>query len=447
MGKLPRSKLLLVVPVLGILILSSAPWLRRLRRWRSERRVLSRGDIPAGRDLLRTARQGATFSFADIPIPAGFFDDASQAFTKAVRFHGRPLPRSFFNGHAITHVDTIVDRPESVELPQPYPQSRTTPIELIGLALESSDPIEVETATATELWDVHVELSTSRPSAGTMTIRKTHRHGGVFDSEFTVFPVFRFRRQRDGRERVLDVGALPMSPELIDKVTLRSRNSSWVHFASEKLTVAGLNDTNFVPGVRKIDGIALTRAVPETDDGVDELAAVCAHSVSTPPACPPTEVPQINKPSPVRRTFPVGGETLRAVARRLNRREEWGLTVAKPTYSVKTCEGRVFSVTITLPITVDLPRWTRLAQAGPNSRAEWQRMLDALRDHENNHVSIFRRHFDDALGRSMLNRSKSSARQVFDAAKANAKDESQQYDAATNYGRTEGVYLDVGITD
>ena len=446
MGKLSRAKLLLLLPLLGILLLSSVPWLRRLRRWRSERRVMSRGDIPAGRDLLRTARHGATFSFAEIPIPAEFFADDSEAFTKAVRFHGRPLPCSFFNGHAITHVDTIVDRPESVELPPPYPRSRTTPIELVGLGLDSSDPIEVETATATELWDVHVELSASKPSAGRMTITKTHRAGGVFDSEFTVFPVFRFRRQSDGRERVVDVGALPLSSELIDKITLRSRNSSWVHFASDKLRVAGLNDTNFVPGVRQIEGIARTRAVPETDDGVDEVAAACAHSVSTPPACPPTEV-KVVRPNPVRRTYAVGGDTLKEVARRLNRRASWGLTVGKPTFAVKTCEGRVFSVTITVAITVDLPRWTKLAQAGPNSRAEWQRMLEALRGHENNHVRIVRRHFDEDLAKSMLNRTKGQAGQRFNTAVANSKDASEQYDADTDYGRTEGVYLDVGIAD
>jgi hypothetical protein len=407
---------------------------------------MSRGELPPGRDLLRTGHQGATFHFGEIPIPAGFFADDSQAFTNAVRFQGRPLPRSFFNGHDITHVDTIVDRPESFQLPPPYPRSRTTPIELVGLSLESSDPVEVECETATELWDVHVELSTSRRSTGKMTITKTHREGGVFDSEFTVFPVFHFRRQSDGRQRVLDVGALPLSPEIIDKITLRSRNSSWVHFASERLRVSGLTDTNFVPGLRRINGIAPTRAVTEADDGVEEIAEACYHAVSTAPACPPTEV-NVSRPNPVRRTYPVGGDTLAEVLRRLSKRDTWGLTVSEPRFRVKTCRGRVFSVSITVPITVTLPRWTKRAQAGPNSRAEWDRMLEKLTEHEDNHVSIARSHFDENLARSMLNRTSNEATQRFEVAVSNAQAASDQYDSDTDHGSNEGVYLDTGITD
>lgn len=136
-----------------------------------------------------------------------------------------------------------------------------------------------------------------------------------------------------------------------------------------------------------------------------------------------------------------------AVVLQLNQREEWGLTTGKPTYAVKTCDGRVYDVTVRLRITILMPRWTGLKQAGPNTRAEWRRMFGKLTTHENNHVAILRRHFDDDLARSMLNKSEAEAGGIFDAAIASATSETNEYDSDTRHGVTEGVFLDTSITN
>src|SRR5215211_2952708 len=208
----------------------------------------SRDEIPAGFDFFETLSEKAVFRFDKLPIPAGFFAPKSQEFTETVRFKGRPLSRSYFGELDITHIDTIIERRQSVELPPPYPCTpRDVPIAFVALALESTEPIEVRVGKRTELWDVQVELSKERPSRGTMTITKTSEEGGVFDSELTVFPRFRFIRRCDGKERVLDVGALQLSEEVIDKITLRSSESPWLHDAPDTLKLPGLND-NFIAG-------------------------------------------------------------------------------------------------------------------------------------------------------------------------------------------------------
>lgn len=225
--------------------------------------------IAAGLDFLETASEGAVFRFDKIPIPAGFFANNSQAFTQTVKFRGRPLPRSYFNGSDITHVDTIVQRKEPVELRPPYPCSHVIPIELVALALESMEPIEVQVGKRAELWDVQVELSGSRRSEGTMTISKTDRKGGSFDSQFAVFPVFRFIRRCDGKERVLDIGTLRLPSEIIEMITLRSTKSPWLHTAPGTLRLKGLND-NFIAGAPAL---------------ISENSEACVHTTSEAPDC------------------------------------------------------------------------------------------------------------------------------------------------------------------
>src|SRR5690349_4741700 len=98
-------------------------------------RDTSRDQIPVGFDFLQTLSEGAVFHFSKIPIPAGFFAPTSHAFTKTVKFKGRPLSRKYFGGLDITHVDTVVERKKPAEVPPPYPSSAVVPIELVGLAL------------------------------------------------------------------------------------------------------------------------------------------------------------------------------------------------------------------------------------------------------------------------------------------------------------------------
>ena len=209
------------------------------------------------------------FRFDRVPIPAGFISSRAEEFAKPVIFRGRPLGSQYFRGAEITHVDTVVERKGPVDLRPPYPCSKTIPIELAGLALESTEPIEVRIGQRVEAWNVQVDLSSAKSSAGTMTITKTSKEGGVFDSELTVFPVFRFTRTCDGKEKILDTGSLPLPPELVAKMAMRSYATPWRHEVPGTLRISGLND-NFVagaPGLFREDGES------------------CAHPVNEAPEC------------------------------------------------------------------------------------------------------------------------------------------------------------------
>lgn len=225
--------------------------------------------VPAGSDLLTTSTEGAVFHFDRIPIPAGFFSPRSAEFASPVTFRGRPLPSQYFRGLEVTHVDTVVERTHDVELSPPYPSSATVPIEILGLALQCMKPIEVRVGSRIEEWDVTVDLSKERRSRGTMQITKTGDEGGVFDSELAVFPLFTFTRTCDGKQKVLDLGALPLPPEAVAQMTMRSRATPWRHEARDTLRIRGLNDA-FVAGA--------PGRIMEQSDG-------CIHPVDEAPAC------------------------------------------------------------------------------------------------------------------------------------------------------------------
>ena len=205
------------------------------------------GLIPAGFDFLRTEPEGAIFRFDRAPIPAGFFSPRSQAFATAVRFRGRSLPRSHFAGLDVSHVDTVIARRKAVAPPVRRARASDVPLEIVGLALESMEPIEVRVGRHVESWDVEVDLSPRRRSKGRMSISKRDAAGGTFDSELQVFPRFRFVRRCDGTEKVLDTGAWPVALRLGRKTKMRSTATPWRHKAPATLRLPGLND-NFVAG-------------------------------------------------------------------------------------------------------------------------------------------------------------------------------------------------------
>jgi hypothetical protein len=228
--------------------------------------------IPVGFDLFQTDPETTFFNFEKMPIPAGFFAADSKPFTGTVKFRGGKLPSSYFDGEEIRQVDTIVKREQPLTLSQSYPAYGTTSVEMIALALISEEPIKVQAGNGEELWDVVVELSKHRPSRGTMSITKTDAQGGTFESQLVVYPVFRFIRQDDGAEKILDVGTLELTKEMQERFTLRASQVPWRHIAPPNvLTIKGFND-NFIAG-------APAR--------FKEDAEACAHGAQEPAQQPP----------------------------------------------------------------------------------------------------------------------------------------------------------------
>jgi hypothetical protein len=191
--------------------------------------------ISAGYDLFETIEEGANFTFPNgLRIPAGFFDTDSVPFMGIIQFRGVPIrkftdPRSgttFETGTA----DTIVFRKQDAII-NGTSGSATIEIELARLSLRSSSPIEVKVGRHVQRWDVHVSLSRSVPSTGTMTITQTSASGGHFSSTLLPVPHFRFERLSDGKESHLDTGAMPIPNEkraLVTRInTLESSDVAW----------------------------------------------------------------------------------------------------------------------------------------------------------------------------------------------------------------------------
>jgi hypothetical protein len=206
--------------------------------------------IPQGYDLFETIPGDSHFPFPNaFPIPAEFFGKGSAPFIGRIRFAGVPI-REFTDPrtkktHKTGTTDTIVHRKQEVTI-KAIPGSGTTEIELVRLSVRSCSPIEVQVGDHVERWDVHVSLSRSKPSTGSMTITQTSDQGGHFASTLAVFPLFRFERIADGEERHLDIGALQVS-EAKQKLfahinTLEESDVAWGVSAAQRENTLNLSE-------------------------------------------------------------------------------------------------------------------------------------------------------------------------------------------------------------
>jgi hypothetical protein len=134
--------------------------------------------------------------------------------------------------------------------------TQSVPIELVNLFLRSTAPIAVLVQNRTQLWDVFVELSLHRASAGRMTLTKRNKFGGTLSFDLSVFPLFRFVRQSDGLERVLDTGALQLSANRLQKLTLKVDRVPWLH---QCLALGQDFNARFCPGAT-LRGVQRIRA-------------------------------------------------------------------------------------------------------------------------------------------------------------------------------------------
>ncbi len=143
--------------------------------------------------------------------------------------------------------------------------------------------------------------------------------------------------------------------------------------------------------------------------------------------------------------YNVTGRTLAEVAAQLNP-SEWGRCTYHYSYSFETTNRRATRVDITLTLTILMPRWQGEGwdNASAAAKAEWNRMIAALRAHEEGHAEIARRWapvFKDRL----LNQLQGNLQQRFNQTLRQADAEQRQYDADTQHGRTQGVSLDTSI--
>lgn len=147
---------------------------------------------------------------------------------------------------------------------------------------------------------------------------------------------------------------------------------------------------------------------------------------------------------PVVNDYEVAGTTLRAVHRQLDP-QEWGRCRWTVDYNYDTDGGRVTKVNITLHLTIRMPRWGEgFDQASQAAQAEWQRMIAALRGHEDRHADIARRWaptFKDNILGQRAGRAAARYQQTLNQ----MEQEQRNYDATSRHGQNEGVSLDTTI--
>src|SRR3954470_19132300 len=127
--------------------------------------------IHNGVDLWMTVAGFAQTSFADQPLPAGFFCESSQPFTGTVKFKGAPL--AVEPAGSLGTIDTVVRRLDEAKFNAKG--EATTRIQLMALSLVSTKPIE----TSCGKYDVAVNLSGKQPVT-TMKIFQTDAFGGTY---------------------------------------------------------------------------------------------------------------------------------------------------------------------------------------------------------------------------------------------------------------------------
>ena len=129
--------------------------------------------IHKGVDIWMTVAGFAKTSFADEPIPAGFFCKDSQPFTGVVVFEGGPL--AVEPAGSLGSVDTVVRRLDDAAFNGKG--EATTRIQLMALSLVSVKPIE----TSCGKYDVAVSLVGEQPTT-TMRIIRTDAFGGTYSA-------------------------------------------------------------------------------------------------------------------------------------------------------------------------------------------------------------------------------------------------------------------------
>lgn len=143
--------------------------------------------------------------------------------------------------------------------------------------------------------------------------------------------------------------------------------------------------------------------------------------------------------------YDVTGSTLAEIAPQLDP-EEWGHCDAQYEYRYEATAGRATRVDITLTLTIRLPRLQVSGKKplSPKAQKEWDRMLTALKIHENNHDKIARRRAS-VIRNSLVGKKESQLEDKFTKVVGKAQQAHDKYDMKTQNGKTEGVKLNLSI--
>ncbi len=145
------------------------------------------------------------------------------------------------------------------------------------------------------------------------------------------------------------------------------------------------------------------------------------------------------------KTYPVTATTLQEAADQFSQRDEAGETIWNPKFNLKTDDSdNVTEATVDVTITVTLPTWSGSAKLSKAAKAEWNRALKALKEHEENHVKLVRNKLKD-VAKSLIGKTKVEAEEAFQTALDDLKQASDDYDTSSDHGRNEGTVIDASV--
>jgi hypothetical protein len=212
------------------------------------------GTVSKGIDAWSTVAGQTHTSFADNPIPAGFFCEQSKPFTGTIALRGVPLATR--PAQALGTVDTVVSRlDDAVFNGQGV---ATTRIRLTALSLESVEPIQTECGA----YDAKVVLTGEQPTT-TMRIVRTETRGGRYEAplalnvRLTFSPVHGDRSARRELVRRIDLGP-GTSSVWTYAAKPRYQGPMWIDANGDgKPETQVRGDSNFLAGVAPVPAARL----------------------------------------------------------------------------------------------------------------------------------------------------------------------------------------------
>lgn len=175
------------------------------------------GTVRKGIDAWSTVPGQTHTSFADNPIPAGFFCEQSKPFTGTIDLKGVPLATR--PAQAMGSIDTVVSRLDDAVFNDQG--VATTRIRLSALSLASVKPVRTECGA----YDVKVSLAGDQPTT-TMRIVRTEKNGGRYEAPLALNVKVVFTPAEGNRNRQV---------ELVHRIDLGPGTSSvWTYAAKPR---------------------------------------------------------------------------------------------------------------------------------------------------------------------------------------------------------------------
>lgn len=150
-------------------------------------------------------------------------------------------------------------------------------------------------------------------------------------------------------------------------------------------------------------------------------------------------------PRKARQSYVLQADSLEQALSVLQARDEWGRFEQRVPYKFKAKAQIVTSVALSPTSSILLPRWPMYELQPQSCKDEWDRMLRALKGHEESHATLFESSFRKLVAdlekqtRMTVNDFDSYINRQFEQ----IQKESDEFDRKTDHGSSRGVELQI----